>query len=183
MDALQTFDIRGKRLSIYLEEMPDHPLNTTDAPVTIYSCKSSYKEYWRNHSIKVYDESELPKRNPKYKIIYFRNEGDECERCMAEGAMQISCAEWLAYAGAPLTMRTLRAFLAECAAFWDGRVYGYNLTETFVRNGKLYDTEKIISDCWGFYGLDGVLFGMADYVKSESPTLARALKKWAKRYL
>ncbi len=181
MSLLKQFDVRGKRLSIHSDECPEHPAYTDDGYKQVTFYVDNYKKtYYRNHENKDY----LP---PPYKpferapsIIIYHNGESECnDREYADGAIEINKAEWFEYAGSILTKKIVRAFLDELIAYWQGNVYGFEITKTFKRNGKLYDTGENINSCWGYYGKSG-LDAIAGEVSGESKVLAMQFKKWAR---
>ncbi len=175
MNALVTFDIRGCRLSLYLDGYPSHPFDLTDAPFEIYSYRNG-RDYWPGHSIHA-----VPDIGRHGIGIYFKDEGKECSKDDSEGCLYVDKRAWLAYAGAPATLKMLRGQLAELRAYWQGEVFGFRLTKTFKHAGRLYDSNEEVDSCWGFYGRDGVLSSMPQYI--TSPALRTMLRKWTRANL
>jgi hypothetical protein len=182
MNPIASFDIRGKRLRIMRDPCPENPLDTTDAPFNLDTYNSKYT-FWHGHETYISDEliDELTAapfgRGTGYIAIFFGSDGDECEYAKAAGALYVDREVWQAYAGAPATLETLRAQLAELRAYWCGDVFGYSLVRTFHRAGDVYETADVIDWCYGFYGAAGVA-SMAD--RLESPTFKRAVRRLAK---
>lgn len=182
MNTLKTFDIRGKRLHIVYDESPEHPLDKTDAPFHVARLRSDTRHvYYRGHEDVV---DVLPASRDAFGpaariVVYFDDDGDEVGRlsASARGALYVDRAEWLAYAGAPASLSTLRAQLSELRDYWRGDVFGFILVKTFTREGKTYEAETIDS-VFGFYGFASLRFA-ASYV--DSWTLAESLRRFARR--
>lgn len=180
MNILKTFDIRGKRLHIVYDESPEHPLDSTDAPFHVARLRSDTRHVYYRGQEEIVDELPLSRDafGPASRVvIYFNEGGNEVNRENAVGALYVDRAEWLAYAGAPATLSTLRAQLEELRDYWHGDVFGFILVKTFMRKGKTYEAETLGS-VFGFYGFAS-LRRAASYV--DSWTLAAALRRFARR--
>jgi hypothetical protein len=176
VNSISQLDIRGERLYIVRDLCPEHPLDTTDAPWCI-DTYSSRAVYWHHGE----HRAERPiaatfSRDTGLAGIYFNGDGNECEYFDASGALYVDREDWQAYAGAPITLAKLRAQLAELRAYWHGDVYGYSIIKTFRRAGEIYITDKILDDCYGFYGADGIA-SMANYLRPCFRTFVRRLAK------
>lgn len=175
---VRTFDLRGERLCIVLDETPTNPLDMTDAPFNVENY-TSQRVYWRNHETRA-ERPTAPRfsRDTGMLALYFDADGNECEYFNASGALYVDKEEWLAYAGAVPKLAMLRAQLADLRAYWRGDVFGFISVKTFTRRGVVYaaSEEGISGSCFGFYGRSGIL-AMASQVR---PAFAPMIRKFAK---